>query len=163
MAVEDIERGEELTQSYLETDRFAPTPVRRDALLASKWMRCDCLRCASEISERCRGFRCRACGSGTVWLPGGDKCDGCGVEPSADAVSGMENLEAKMRSRVDTIDGEQGLSKTPGFRDLFMKNTESVFIIACCSRRPWSPRSQPRFVSHSSSSAHCQFKRAASP
>lgn len=112
VAVVDVKRGAELTQSYLESDRFAPTAVRRGALLASKWMTCGCPRCSSEVTERCRGFRCRLCRSGTVWLPGGGACDGCGVEADDASLCAMDILEAQVRSRVDAIDGEEML-QTP--------------------------------------------------
>ena len=60
VALEDVDEGDEITQSYIDRERWYPTHQRRKVLKLSRGFYCQCPRCSASY-DNTRSFHCMNC------------------------------------------------------------------------------------------------------
>lgn len=118
-----LKPGDEISISYLyDGDLILPTHKRREKLLSWRFW-CNCNRCSAPV-DRCRGFLCPTCGSGSIFTKReldeetqeeysmAAPCNSCNYQFSVDEILYYEELEndylerLKQMSKDDVLDCE---------------------------------------------------------
>ena len=127
-ASKDLQKGEEITASYLEAMvMIQPTAYRRKTLLKSKAFICGCTRCTAAEEDTTRCQRCiePAC-DGTVspdnsapesdTVPSWTCAHKCILTP--EQVSSMEATEATLYRKWQALDARLAIGKTVSTQDV---------------------------------------------
>lgn len=101
-----LNRGDELTISYLQDEDLLKSTAVRQQKLQNWRFTCQCPRCCLRV-DMGRGFRCRRCRIGILYasVTGGlEPCRVCSTSPSQEDMGMLLHLEEEYVLRVETLD-----------------------------------------------------------
>lgn len=101
-----LQRGEELTISYLQDEDLLKSTSVRQTKLQNWRFTCQCSRCCLQVDVG-RGFRCRRCRVGVLYAVSNgtlDPCRVCSATPSQEDQQMLLHLEQEYVTRVEALD-----------------------------------------------------------
>merc|ERR1719433_1195572 len=101
-----LNKGEELTISYLQDEDLLKSTAVRQQKLQNWRFTCQCGRCRLRVDNG-RGFRCRSCRIGILYasVAGGlEPCRVCSASPTQEDMNMLLHLEEEYVLRVENLD-----------------------------------------------------------
>jgi len=132
-----LNRGDELTISYLQDEDLLKSTAVRQQKLQNWRFTCQCPRCCLRV-DMGRGFRCRRCRIGILYasVTGGlEPCRVCSTSPSQEDMGMLLHLEEEYVLRVETLDR----TDVADVETVYQYRQPSTSLSAIGSYMSWTP------------------------